>query len=168
VHYKHLYIYRYHDMSSSSCYHDLSAMPTHSNHSGSLPAEYAGIIVCEDVDWQYPFFSKRPPDQPSVNAHGHPLPSRSNEGGILSNDALTRRRDAEPSPASSVPPVINMNLSLPSDSQIIYFPEYAIPFRRPFVFTLCGFNGVSLWRRLRKQTLSTTRCPAQSIPNPTR
>jgi hypothetical protein len=123
-------------------------MSTCSNRSGNFSAEYSGVIICQEVDWEYPFFSMRRPDQESVGAQGHPSPP--NEEGNRSNDALARRRDAEHSLATSVPPVINSSLDLPNDSEIFYFPrspEYAAyPLHRRVVFTRGNTKGLSLWR----------------------
>ncbi|KIJ98033.1 hypothetical protein K443DRAFT_123850 [Laccaria amethystina LaAM-08-1] len=123
-------------------------MSTRSNRSGNFSAEYSGVIICQEVDWEYPFFSMRRPDQGSVGAQGHPSPP--NEEGNRSNDALARRRDAEHSLATSVPPVINSSLDLPNDSEIFYFPrspEYAAyPLHRRVVFTRGNTKGLSLWR----------------------
>ena len=124
-------------------------MSTHSNCSRILSAKYAGVIICQEVDWEYPFFSsRRHADQESVNSQAHPSPP--NEGGSGSNDVLPRRRDAEHLLPTDIPPVINSNLNFPNDSEIFYFPrspEYAAyPLHRRVVFNRGNTKGLSLWR----------------------
>ena len=125
-----------------------SAMSTHPDCSGIFSAEYAGVIICQEVDWEYPSFSRRHADQESVDAQARPSPP--NEGGSRSNDVLARRRDAEHSLVTSIPPVINSNLNFPNDSEIFYFPrspEYAAyPLHRRVVFNRGNTKGLSLWR----------------------
>jgi len=125
-----------------------SAMSTHSDCSWILSAEYAGVIICQEVDWEYPFFSRRRLDQEPVGTQAQPSPP--NEGGNRSNDALARRRDAENFLATSVPPVIKSNLNLPNDSEIFYFPrspEYAAyPLHRRVIFNRGNTKGLSFWR----------------------
>lgn len=133
-------------------------MSTHPNCSGTFSAEYAGVIICQEVDWEYPFSSRRHPNQESVGAQAHPPPP--NEGGNRSNDALARRRDAEHFLATSIPPVINSNFKLPNDSEIFYFPrspEYsAYPLHRRVVFTHGDTKGLSLWRVRAADIMGTT------------